>query len=123
MGDSVQELRARRSTEDAPFITGAPAKARAAKRSSKKAEEAAATPLPGLDLGLAPRSTRKEYVTFAITTGQRDAIQRHAMARMEMGFTHKIELSAVLRDVLDHWLAHEKEVNVWISKTYNQGKG
>ncbi len=75
-------------------------------------------------VGLVPMS-RKVYTSFSIDEVHRTALETHAWARKQGGITNKFDLSTVLRDVLDFWMANEEEVGAWLKKRNNkaaQGK-
>ena len=75
-------------------------------------------------IGLVPMS-KKVYTSFSIAEEHRTALETHAWARKQGGITTKFDLSTVLRDVLDYWMANEEEVGAWLSKrnrNTSQGK-
>lgn len=117
--EQIAELEERRSARAAFSVDEGPAPKprRAAKKATAKVK-AEAPELPAL-----PQQPATVYTSFSIRQSHREALREHAFARLSAGHNTRNDVSAVLRDVLDFWQAHTKEVNAWIATTYNaQGK-
>ena len=111
MAETVGALAARRAGEP-EFVMGGPAAP--AKRAGKKTVDA------GEDLEPLPA---KYYTNVSLFEYHREALERHAWERKRKRFTRKYDLGAVIRDVLDYWLDHEKEVGAYIARKHKaQGK-
>jgi hypothetical protein len=78
---------------------------------------------PAVPSGDLEPMVNKVYTNFSIAPQHRQALQRHARHRQDVGFTNKYDLSSVLRDWIDYCLDNEKEVGAWIARRYKaQGK-
>lgn len=105
MAETVGELAAKRAGEPEFLMGGSAAPA---KRAGKKAAD-------GEDLEPMPL---KHYTNLSLFAHHRDALERYAWDRKRKRFTTKYDLGAVVRDVLDYWLEHEKEVGAWIARKH-----
>jgi hypothetical protein len=107
MAESVGELAAKRAGEP-EFLMGG--QAAPAKRAGKRAKVEAVEDLQPLPARI--------YTNITLFEHHREALERYAWDRKRKRITRKIDMGAVVRDVLDYWLDHEKEVADWIKRKH-----
>lgn len=129
MSERVDEFKAQPAAEDLfASLPGArpkrvsqkPAPAAAPRRS--RASVKAEPPADGRRVQL-PQREQNVYHTYALTPDQRRVLEEHAMERFQSGFTSRLDYSEPLRDILEYYLAHEGEVNEWITQKYKKKGG
>jgi hypothetical protein len=103
MPEKVNELASRR-TNEAAFT---PARSARPKRSAGTKDGVAPHPMPAPSVA---------WTTFAVTPAQRDELRRIAAYRQATHQKNRNDVSAVLRDVLDFWLAHQADFDKWLAK-------